>query len=53
MNSRMISIGVSNKAHSKCLNSIQILYIFNLVNKLNEEGTGAAGDGNGDGHAMM
>ena len=54
LNSRMISFGVSNKAHSKCLNSIQIVYIFSLVNKLNDaEGSAAAGNGNGDGHAMM
>lgn len=51
LNSRTIKIGVSNKAHSKCLNSIQIVYIYSLVNKLNDDAAGAKD--NGDGHAMM
>lgn len=44
LNSRTKEVGISQKAHSKCLNSIQIIYIFSLVNKLNAGGAAGAGD---------
>ena len=53
LNSRTMSVGISNKGHSKCLNSIQIIYIFSLVNKLNVEEKAAEGGEAGSSHAMM
>ena len=46
LNSRTKEVGISNKPHSKCLNSIQIIYIFTLVNKLYREKKG--GEAGGD-----
>ena len=55
LNTRLIAVGISNKPHPKCLNSIQIIFMFSLVNKLNvENGAGAAAGGeSGSAHAMM
>ena len=44
LNNRTKEVGISNKAHSKCLNSIQIIYIYSLVNNLNAGGAAPEGE---------
>ena len=44
LNSRTTSVGISQKAHSKTLNSFQIIFLFSMANKLHASGTDPAGD---------